>query len=102
MNISAIYSALLREHDRPEDIETEELQNVHHHKLFYQIELRDPLQPEHSVPVEVSHFILKLTPHPKGNLWKEKQLKYTGNIYLSSAYSVIKQTTNVLLTSTNV
>ena len=63
-----IFSALLGEHDRPEDIETEELQNAHSHKLFYHIELRDPLQPERSVPVEVSHFIHKLTPHPKGIL----------------------------------
>ena len=60
--------------------------------MFYQIALRDPLQPEHSVPVEVevisSH---ELTPH-----------KYTGNFNLFSPYSVTQQTTIILLSSRNV
>ena len=30
-----------------------ELKNAHYHKLIHQFELRDPLQPERSVPVEV-------------------------------------------------
>ena len=55
--ISAIFSALLWEHGRLElkvkEKEDLELKNAHYHKLFYQIELRDPLQPERSVPVEV-------------------------------------------------
>ena len=50
-------SALLREHDRQElkvkKLGHLELKKAHYHKLFYQIELRDPLQPERSVPVEV-------------------------------------------------
>ena len=50
-------SALLREHDTPElkvrELGDLELKNAHYHKMFYQIELRNPLQPERSVPVEV-------------------------------------------------
>ena len=101
-------SALLREHGRPElkvkKVEDLELKNAHPDKLFYQIELRDPLQPERSVPVEVEVILThELTPHPKEILQKEKQLvKYTGNLYLFSPYSVTKQTTNVLLPSRNV
>ena len=53
-------SALLREHGRPElkvkKLEDLELKNSHPHKFLYQIELRDPLQPQRSVPVEVGHF----------------------------------------------
>ena len=50
-------SALLREHGRPElkvqklqDLELQDLQlkNIHPHKLFHQIEFREPLQPERS------------------------------------------------------
>ena len=52
-------SALLREHGRPElkvkKLEDLELKNSHH-KFLYQIELRDPLQPQRSVPVEVGPF----------------------------------------------
>ena len=61
-------SALLREHDRPElkvkKLGDLELKNAHYHKLFYQIELRDPLQPERSVPVELEVIsTYELTPH---------------------------------------
>ena len=89
-------SALLREHDRPELKVTQlgdlELKNAHYHKLFYQIALRDPLQPERSVPVEVEVISThKLTPH-----------KYTGNFNLFSPYSLTQQTTIVLLSSRNV
>ena len=61
-------SALLREHDRPElkvkKLGDLELKNAHYHKLFYQIELRDSLQPEHSVTVEVEVISThELTPH---------------------------------------
>ena len=61
-------SALLREHDRPElkikKLGDLELKKAHYHKLFYQIELRDPLQPERSVPIEVEVISThELTPH---------------------------------------
>ena len=101
-------SARLREHGRPEvkvkKLGDLELKNAHYHKFFYQIALKDPLQPKRSVPVEVEVISAhELTPHTKEILQKEKQLvKYAGNIYLSSPYSVTKQTTNVLLSSRNV
>ena len=62
-------------------LEDLEMKNSHPRKFLYQIDLRDPLQPEHSVPVKVGSFILnyELTPHCKEILRKEKQLviKYT-------------------------
>ena len=89
-------SALLREHDRAElkvkKLGDLELKNADYHKLFYQIALRDSLQPERSVPVEVEIISThELTPH-----------KYTGNFNLFSPYSVTQQTTIVLLSSRNV
>ena len=62
-----------------------ELENAHNHKLFYQIELRDPLHPEHSVPIEVEViWTHELTLHTKEILQKEKQLvRYPAkNIYV--------------------
>ena len=48
-------SALLRDHGRPElkvkKLGDLELKNAHYDKLFYQIELRDPLQPERNFDV---------------------------------------------------
>ena len=41
-----------------------ELKNGHYHKMFYQIELRDLLQPERLVAVEVVGISThELTPH---------------------------------------
>ena len=42
--------------DQNSKLEDIELKNSHPHKFHYQIELRDPLQAEHSVHVEVGHF----------------------------------------------
>ena len=89
-------SALLRELDRPElkvkKLGDLELKNALYHKLFYQIALRDPLQPECSVPVEVEIISThQLTLH-----------KYTGNLNLFSPYSVTQQTIIVLFSSRNV
>ncbi|XP_016845577.1 dolichyl-diphosphooligosaccharide--protein glycosyltransferase subunit 1 [Nasonia vitripennis] len=101
-------SALLREHGRPQLkiklVSAAELTKVHPDKLFYSVELRDPLQPERSVPVEVEVLLThELVPHPKEILQKEKQLvKYTGNLYLYTPYSVNKQTTTVMLPSRNI
>ena len=72
-------SALLREYGRPElkvkKLGVLELKNAHYHKLFYQIELRDPLQPDRSVPVEVEVISThELTPNSKEILQKSKQL----------------------------
>ena len=63
-------SALLRQHGRPElkvkKLGDLKLKNAHSHKLFHQIELRDPLQPKHSRPVEVEVISThELTPHTK-------------------------------------
>ena len=71
------------------------MKNAHYNKLFYQIELRDPLQPERLVLVEVEVISAhELTPYTKEILQKEKQLvKYTGNFYFFSPYSLTKQTT---------
>ena len=67
-------SALLREHGRPKlnvkKLEDPELTNFRPHKLFYQIELRDPLPSERSVSVEVEVILThELTPHPKEIHW---------------------------------
>ena len=71
--------ALLREHGRPElkvnKLGILELKNAHYHKLFYQIQLRDPLQPERLVAVEVEVISThELTPNTKEILQKSKQL----------------------------
>ena len=42
------------------------------------------------------------TRHPKEILQETQLVEYTGNLYLSSPYSVTKRTTNVLLPSRNV
>ena len=75
-------STLLREHGRPElkfkkfgDLE---LKNAHYHKLFYQIKLRDPLQPERSVPVEVELiFMNELTDYYNCSTSLKKIESYT-------------------------
>ncbi|XP_058803946.1 dolichyl-diphosphooligosaccharide--protein glycosyltransferase subunit 1 [Phymastichus coffea] len=101
-------SALLREHGRPElkvkEVKDAQLSKTHPDKLFYSIGLRDPLQPERSVSVEVEVILThELIAHPKEISQKEKQLvKYTGNLYLFTPYSVNKQTTTVMLPSRNI
>ncbi|XP_011495905.1 PREDICTED: dolichyl-diphosphooligosaccharide--protein glycosyltransferase subunit 1 [Ceratosolen solmsi marchali] len=101
-------SALLRGHGRPElkvkKIKNSEINKAYPDKLFYSIELKDPLQPERTVPIEVEVVLThELIPHPKVILQKEKQLvKYLGNLYLFSPYSVNKQTTTVILPSRNI
>lgn len=100
-------SALLREHGRPElhvqEISPPLTQGIENVALF-SVELRDPLQPERSVPVEIEVVLThELVPHPKEILQKEKQLvKYRGNLYLFSPYFVAKQTTIVMLPSRNI
>ena len=96
-------SVLLREHGGPElkvkKLGDLELKNTHYHNLFYQIELKDLLQPERSISVEVEVISAhELTPHTKKILQKEKQLaKYSETLYLFLHYSVTKQTIIVLL-----
>lgn len=76
----------------------------HPTSIFHQIELRDPLPPGRSVSIEVEVISThELVPHPKEITQKEKQLvKYTGNTYTYSPYSITKQTTTVLLPSRNI
>ena len=71
-------SALLREHARSE-LEV---------KKFEDLELKNAHPDNYTSDKEI--------------LQKEKQLLNTGNLYLSSPYSISKQTTNVLLPSRNV
>ncbi|XP_034950186.1 dolichyl-diphosphooligosaccharide--protein glycosyltransferase subunit 1 [Chelonus insularis] len=70
----------------------------------YCIELKDSVQPGRSTSVEVETFYThELDPYPKEIPQKEKQLvKYTGNVVLFSPYTVLKQTTNVILPSKNI
>ena len=89
-------SALLREHGRPElkvkKLEDLELKNAHPHKLFY-------IRMNWGIHCRVTH---ESTRHPKEILQETQLVEYTGNLYLSSPYSVTKWTTNVLLPSRNV
>ncbi|KAJ8688620.1 hypothetical protein QAD02_024415 [Eretmocerus hayati] len=97
-------SAVLREPGRPELKLKREVLPDHADKLFYSIQLKDPLQPQRTVPIEIEMiFTHALVPFPKQIQQKEKQLvKYTGNLYLLSPYPVTKQTLSILLPSKNV
>uniref|UniRef100_A0A6V7M9I9 Dolichyl-diphosphooligosaccharide--protein glycosyltransferase subunit 1 n=1 Tax=Bracon brevicornis TaxID=1563983 RepID=A0A6V7M9I9_9HYME len=87
------------------DLKTTEVKvKGHEGKHLFKIELKDPLQPGRTTPVEIetvsSH---ELDPYPKEITQKEKQLvKYTGNVNIYSPYNVLKQTTNVVLPSRNI
>ena len=72
--------------------------------VFYQIELRDPLQPGRTTTVEVEIVCThELDPYPKEITQKEKQLvRYTGNVYVYSPYPVTKQTTTIIHPSRNI
>ncbi|KAL7291091.1 dolichyl-diphosphooligosaccharide--protein glycosyltransferase subunit 1 [Trichogramma pretiosum] len=100
-------SALLREHGRPE-LKVKPVKDgsipQHSDKIFFSIELKDPLQPQRSMPIEVEVLLThELQPYPKEIMQKDKQLvKYLGNVYLYSPYPVTKQTTTVVLPSRNV
>ncbi|XP_076299503.1 dolichyl-diphosphooligosaccharide--protein glycosyltransferase subunit 1 [Lasioglossum baleicum] len=101
---SLSYIAAYREPVRVELKLAEVKVNAHPDKTFYKIELKDPLSPGRTMSVEVEMVLShELVPHPKEITQKEKQLvKYTGNIYLYSPYTVAKQTTTVSLPSRNV
>lgn len=101
---SLSYIAAYREPVRVELKLAEVKVNIHPDKSFYKIELKDPLPPERTMSVEVEMVLShELIPHPKEITQKEKQLvKYMGNIYLYSPYTVVKQTTTVSLPSRNV
>ena len=97
-------TAHLREPGRTELKVTEIKIKDHPYKIFYSIELRDPLQPGRSVNVDVESVSThQLVPYPKEIKQKEKQLiKYTGNVYLFSPYVVTKQSTTIVLPSRNI
>lgn len=101
---SLSYIAAYREPVRVELKLAEVKVNAHPDKTFYKIELKDPLSPGRTMSVEVEMVLShELIPHPKEITQKEKQLvKYMGNIYLYSPYTVVKQTTTVSLPSRNV
>ena len=89
-------SALLREHGRPElkvkKLEDLGRKNAHTHKLFC-------IRLNWGIHFRVTH---ESTRHPKVILQETQLVEYTGNLYLSSPYSVTKRTTNGLLPSWNV
>lgn len=101
---SLSYIAAYREPVRVELKLAEVKVNAHPDKTFYKIELKDPLSPGRTMSVEVEMVLShELVPHPKEITQKEKQLvKYMGNIYIYSPYTVVKQTTTVSLPSRNV
>ncbi|XP_015514091.1 dolichyl-diphosphooligosaccharide--protein glycosyltransferase subunit 1 [Neodiprion pinetum] len=76
----------------------------HPDKLFYKIELKDALSPGRSLAIEVETVSSnELVPHPKEITQKEKQLvRYFGNVYFYSPYTVAKQTSVITLPSRNV
>ncbi|XP_078036604.1 dolichyl-diphosphooligosaccharide--protein glycosyltransferase subunit 1 [Augochlora pura] len=78
--------------------------NTHPDKIFYKIELKDPLSPGRTMSVDIEMVLShELIPHPKEITQKEKQLvKYMGNIYLYSPYTIMKLTTTISLPSRNV
>lgn len=71
---------------------------------FYQINLKDSLQPGRSTSIEIETISThQLDPYPKEITQREKQLvKFTDNVYLYSPYSIIKQTTHIILPSRNI
>lgn len=75
-----------------------------HPGLFWQIDLRDPLQPGRSTSIEVETVSThELDPYPREITQKEKQLvRWSGNVYVYSPYPVTKQTTMVILPSRNI
>ncbi|XP_033209967.1 dolichyl-diphosphooligosaccharide--protein glycosyltransferase subunit 1 [Belonocnema kinseyi] len=97
-------AARLREPGRADLKVTQVKVKEHPDKIFFSIELKDLVQPGRSVNVDVESVSThELIPHPKQIRQKEKQLvKYTGNVYLYSPYSVTKQSTTVVLPSRNV
>lgn len=101
---SLSYIAAYREPVRVELKMTEVKIKEHPDKTFYQIELKGPLSPGRTTSVEVETILThELVAHPKEITQKEQQLvKYTGNIYFYSPYSVTKQTTTVSLPSRTV
>lgn len=101
---SLSYIAAYKEPVRVELKLTETKVAAHPDKTFYQVELKDPLSPGRTVSVEIEWTLThELVPHPKEITQKEKQLvKYIGNIYLYSPYSITKQTTTVSLPSRNI
>ncbi|XP_006607827.1 dolichyl-diphosphooligosaccharide--protein glycosyltransferase subunit 1 [Apis dorsata] len=101
---SLSYIAAYREPVRVELKLNEAKVNAYPDKIFYQIELKDPLSPGRTMSVEIEWILThELIPHPKEITQKEKQLvKYIGNIYLYTPYTIIKQTTTVSLPSRNI
>lgn len=98
----------LREHGKPElkirKIDGKEFAKHNQDATFYSVALRDPLQPERTLSVEVEIALThQLEPYPREILQKDKQLiKYVGNLYFYTPYPVGKQTTTVHLPSRNV
>ncbi|XP_043285075.1 dolichyl-diphosphooligosaccharide--protein glycosyltransferase subunit 1 [Venturia canescens] len=72
--------------------------------VFYEVELRDALQPGRTTAVEVETVMTHdLEPYPHQITQKDKQLvRYRGNLYLYSPYTVNKQTTVVNLPSRSI
>ncbi|XP_015124677.1 dolichyl-diphosphooligosaccharide--protein glycosyltransferase subunit 1 [Diachasma alloeum] len=97
-------SAHTRDASRTELILWETKLRGHEEQNLYKIELKDPIQPGRTSPVEVETVSThELDPYPKQITQKEKQLvRYTGNINVWSPYPVQRQTTNIVLPSRNI
>ncbi|XP_015190824.1 PREDICTED: dolichyl-diphosphooligosaccharide--protein glycosyltransferase subunit 1 [Polistes dominula] len=98
------YISAQRESGRIELKVKETKVDKHPDKIFYSIDLKDALSQGRTMSVEVETiFTHELIPHPKQITQKEKQLiKYIGNVYIYSPYTVGKLTTTVSLPSRNV
>lgn len=98
------YISAQRESGRIELKVKETKVDKHPDKIFYSIDLKDALSQGRTMSVEVETiFTHELIPHPKQITQKEKQLvKYIGNVYIYTPYTVGKLTTTVSLPSRNV
>ena len=73
-------------------------------KLFLQVDLPEPLEPQNSISVEVEEvFSHKMKPFPtKIGQSDKQQVVYEGNHYVYTPYSTRKQSTTVKLASSAV
>ncbi|KAL1514367.1 hypothetical protein ABEB36_003635 [Hypothenemus hampei] len=73
-------------------------------ELFYQVQLRQSLEPEKTITIIFEVIITKaLNPYPHSITQKEKQLvRYFGNHYFYSPYKTQNQKTEVLVSSRSI
>lgn len=71
---------------------------------FFAVQLKDQLAPGRTTTIEIETVLThQLKPYPKEITQKEKQLvKYIGNLYVYSPYTISKQSTSIVLPSRNI